>query len=394
MILRRLKYGSVFSAVELSDESAFHFLSLKKTKTELDIEKKKTFVRFSNLLEGIKGCKHLFLVLNNKQVITKKIENAGTSEENAVKTAFPNIPISDFYFEVLGFETFSLVSICRKEVVDDLIRQFSEKGISVIDFSLGNTQFKNVLPFLDNTDLQTSNSVFQIKEDKVINWIKRSDAVNSYDINGLQIDSPFFLAFAGILSYYGGSASYSPESIQGKLRAEFHQKRVFQLGLQFGLGLLLISLLINVMLFSSYSKKVNNLKEELIVSSTYNKQIKYLDKLVTEKRKLVEGIDAASNSKVLWYFDRIANSVPNTILLDNIGYQPILGSVRKEKQVVTIEDQITISGFTKDETDFTHWTSEIEKLDWVSKVSIKDIEGENSAFTKFEFVIQLNNEAL
>ena len=108
----------------------------------------------------------------------------------------------------------------------------------------------------------------------------------------------------------------------------------------------------------------------------------------------MEGINAASNSKVLWYFDRIAQSVPNTILLDGIRYQPVVGSVRKEKQVVFINDEITISGLTKDETDFTHWTSELEKLGWIKKVSIKDIESKNSKFTEFEFVVHLDSEAL
>jgi len=393
MILRRLKYGSVFSAVEIVDNAAFHFLSLKKSKTELDIQKKQSFMRLSNLLEGIKGCKHLFLVINNRQVLSKKIEVVNTSQEVLVKTAFPNISMGDFYFDVLDCETFSIVSICRKEVVDDLIDQFSKKGISVIDFSLGNTQFKHLLPFLNNTDLQTSNGVFQIKEGKVLNWIKRQDVVHSYDINGLQIDSSFALSLAGILSYYNGPSAL-PKGVKSSLIKEFNQKRVFQLGLQFGLGFLFIFLLINTMLFGSYSKKLQTLKEELLVSSTYSKQIKDLDRLVNEKKRLVEGINAASNSKVLWYFDRIAQSVPNTILLDGIRYQPVVGSVRKEKQVVFINDEITISGLTKDETDFTHWTSELEKLGWIKKVSIKDIESKNSKFTEFEFVVHLDSEAL
>ena len=392
MIREKLTYGSVFNAIEFANQSHFHLLSLKKTKSELDIVRKEVFSDIDEMFESSKGIKHLFLIINNEQVLTKKVSFTHIAKESVVKTAFPNISLNDFYFEVLDNGTSSLVSICRKEVIDKTILQFQENGISVIHYSIGNTSFQSLLPFLNDFQFHTSSSVFSIENHKVTAWEKSPEVEKTYNVNGLTVESNQLLPLAGVISYCNGVNDFNDDDSQKSLVKDYQQKRIFHLGLRVGLGTMLLLLLINFFVFSSFRSQVSALDEELALNEVYKKQLLSMTDLVSKKKMLVESMNSVSNSKVIWYFDQIAQSVPKTISLNDINYQPVVRSIKKDKTILFQTNEIVVKGMTKDDTDFTNWTDELGKRDWIQKVSIKSLGAENSRYTKFDFIIQLNRK--
>ena len=143
MIRHKITYGSVFTAVELANKSNFHLLALKRKKQELDILKKDVFTNFDDLILALKSCKHLFLIINSDKVLIKMVHFTHIAKESVVKTAFPNISINDFYYEVFDNGTSSLVSICRKEVVHETVKLFQEKEFLSFNFLWGIRVFRN-----------------------------------------------------------------------------------------------------------------------------------------------------------------------------------------------------------------------------------------------------------
>ena len=389
MRLQKLTYGSVFNAVEFANQEHFHLLSLKKKKQELDIVKEETFSNVDSLFTSLKGIKHLFLILTHEQVLTKQVHFTHIARESVVKTAFPNISINDFYYEVLDNGMFSLVSICRKEVVDKLIVQFREKGISVVQFSLGDTCFQKLLPFLNDFQFHTSSGVFDVENHKVRSWSKSQGVHKTYHVNGLTVPSNQLLPLAGIISYCNGVQISEEDETQKSLVKEYQQRRIFQVGLRVGLGSILVLLLINFFVFSSYRSRAATLEDELTLNEVYKKQLVSMTDLVSRKKMLVESMNSVSNSKVIWYVDQIAQSVPKTILLNQIQFQPVVRSIKKDKSIVFQTHQILVEGISKDDTDFTHWTDELGRLDWIEKVAIKSLEGESTRYTHFDFIIQI-----
>ena len=145
------------------------------------------------------------------------------AKESVVKTAFPNISINDFYYEVFDNGTSSLVSICRKEVVHETVKLFQEKGISVIQFSLGNTSFQKLLPFLNDFHFHSSNGVFEVKDHKVIEWSKSKESSKNYDVNGLTVTSNQLLPLGNCLRRNGIDQSLE-QKVKRNLVIDYQQE--------------------------------------------------------------------------------------------------------------------------------------------------------------------------
>ncbi len=392
MLRQKLTYGSRFCAIEHATNTEFYLLGLEKKKKELVIFQKKEFKDQEEVFAALKGQKHVYLIINNEQVLTKKVDFRHIAKESVVKAAFPNISLNDFYFEVTENEVSSTVSICRKEVIDKTVKAYVEKGISVIQFSLANNNFENLLPFLNDFQFHTSNTLFDVVDHKIVDWKKSKPVAKTYDINGLIVDSNQLLPLAGILSYYNGVDRNTEEKTQSQLVKEYQQKRFFQLGIRFGLGFLFVLLLVNFLVFSSYRNKVSDLTSELTLNETYKKQLISLTDVVDKKKKLVESINSVSNSKVIWYFDEISQSVPKTLLLSEINYQPLTRPEREGKPLIFTNDLIIVKGISKDNSDFTQWISELEEMKWIEKVSFQNYGTQKTSVTSFDFTIQLKSE--
>ena len=97
------------------------------------------------------------------------------------------------------------------------------------------------------------------------------------------------------------------------------------------MGFLFITLLINFLVFSSYQRKVSELQTEVSINETYKKQLTRLNDLVIKKKKIVESISSASNSKAIWYVNEISKTVPTSLYLDEINYQPLEKPIKEEK---------------------------------------------------------------
>lgn len=392
MLRQKLTYGSVFCAVEHANNSAYYHLSLKKKKGELEIVHNELFKELNLLLDTIKGQKHAYLIINNEQVLTKQVSFVHTSDERVVKAAFPNLNLNDFYYEVLQNESSSIVCICRKELVEGLVKQYLEKGVSIIHFSLGNIGFQSLLPYLNDAAFSTSNATVEVENQKIVQCTKETGANEHYMINGLEIDSHQLLPLAGIVSYYSGVKNSSEEQYQESLVKEFQQKRFFELGIRIGLGFLFAILLINFMVFSSYRAQVGDLTAELALNESYKKQLLSLDEVVSKKKKLVESIQSTSNSKVIWYFEQIAKSVPRSILLNEVNYQPLARSVRESKPLLFKNNRIVVKGISKNNQDFTAWIRQLEEYDWIQKVSFDQYGSGKTSVTSFDFSIQVNSD--
>jgi Tfp pilus assembly protein PilN len=393
MFRHQVTYGSVFTAIEISHNSQYNLLSLKKKKNALEIVQKEQYQDQDSLFLALKGIKHVFLVINNEQVLTKDVTSHHIAKESTVKVAFPNITLDDFYYGVLDHGTSSLVSICRKEAVESILDEFQNKGISIIQFSLGDTNFSKLLPFLNDFNFYTSRGLFEVNNGEVIHWKKSEETTKTYEVNGLLVESHHLLPLAGVISYCSGLETSQEDSIQRGLVQEFNQKRIFQLGTRLGLGFLLVLLLINFFVFSSYRNQKAALSDELSMNEVYKKQLVSLDDLVAKKKRLVEGMNSVSNSKVIWYIDQIAQSVPKTISLENLSYQPTTRSLKKDTPLTFKTDQVVVSGIAKDDTDFTNWSSSLEQTKWVDKLSNMELDGESSKYTAFSFTIHLTSDS-
>ncbi|MDT7831233.1 hypothetical protein RQM59_02520 [Flavobacteriaceae bacterium S356] len=388
MIRKLVKYGVHYCAVEHADNDQFFFLKLKRKKKELVLSSKGEAVNFDELVSKIQGQKHLFLVVNNEQVLTKKVVNTHTTEERLVKVAFPNIALSDFYYKVYTNDQEAFVAISRKEYVNGIIADYERQKISVVDFSLGSLSLERLIDLIDSERIETSNAEVTSNALGIASIEKKTVAEKIYTINDLEVSNKHVLPLAGVIDYYAGGVGES--RTQKQLQQEYIQKRFFNLGFKLVLGFLFVILLINFLIFSSYQSKDQRYSAELQVNEAKKKELTGLKDLVFRKRKLVESISSSSNSKVAWYFNEISASIPSSILLKNMAYQPVNGAIKENKRVRFKNKTIEISGVSIYDKDFTQWVATLEKKTWIDEVGIINYGRGKKTRSSFDLIITLN----
>lgn len=127
MLKKILTYGVTYSAIEHTNDSKnkemFSFLQLIKKRKELLVKSRGSYFDNESLVTCLKQLKHVFVVINNQQVLSKEESFTKDTPELITQRAFPNIALTDFYYEVYSNENKSFISVCRKQYVDDLIKK-------------------------------------------------------------------------------------------------------------------------------------------------------------------------------------------------------------------------------------------------------------------------------
>lgn len=386
MIRQILKYGKTYAAIEHAEKGAFNLLRLIKKNDEFVISKNIQTDRFEILLEELKGQKHLFLIINDAQILSKKVASIGNNEKVLVRKAFPSIVLTDFYYEVYQNTQHSFICIARKDSIDKIINTYQQKGISVIDFSLGNLAIQNLHPFVENRTLFSSNAQIKFDSNAICTIQKGSVSNKNYNINDLEVTHTAILPLAGIICHYTKNKA---SILHTELEKHYFHRRFFDLGLQTGLSFFLGLLLINFFLFSSYRNKVNTITGALQLSETYKNQLHTLQEEVMLKKRLLASVHSASNSKLSLYIDELGISTPKTILLSQFYYQPVVGVQKKDTPISFKKNQLIVKGISKENEDFSNWISFLEQKKWVKNISIHAYgKGKKTArMNEFKFII-------
>ncbi|WP_299158455.1 PilN domain-containing protein [uncultured Tenacibaculum sp.] len=395
-IQQRLFYENSYSAIEHSfveNSEEINVLHVSKKKNELVITDRSQCKTPNEVLTSFKGQKHSYLIINNQQVLSKKVDNIEEDEKLILRNTFPNIVVTDFYYEMYTSNESTFIAICRRSYVDELIEKYKELKISIIGFSLGNLSIKELAPFLKE-NVHTSNALISVGVNQ-INAIEKTNVISEiYVINDLNIANNEVLTLAGILSIFFSKSVYQKglEEKNSSLLKDFKSKQLFGISLKAGLGLLFVVLLINFVLFSTYSSKTNALKEHVALNKTQKEFLLSLKKEIVQKEKIVSSLETASLSNVSRYIDIIAETIPNTILLKEIKYQPLKSQIKKDKPIFVNEKNILVKGIAKSNEDFLKLVANLKKNDWVNNITIVKYGKEKTTNSSFELLIHISNE--
>ncbi|WP_430412803.1 hypothetical protein [Kordia sp.] len=368
------------------------------------MQKKKNTLEISDSFKGetveeiagkLPKKQHAFLIVNNNEVLSKHIKSNEKESNRLLFNAFPSVSLNEFYYEINSNQNYHTISICRKSIVDKFIDEYKKHHISIIGFSLGNTNVSLVNSLIDNATYYTSNALIT-KENDVITEIQLFEETpkQSYEINGLRIQNTQLLAFSGALSFITQTkeAVSNFEEKELSLLQNFKQQRFFSQFLLSGLGFVLMILLVNFFVFSSYYTEVEMLKETSQVNVIKKDKLLKLKVSTDEKQKMVDDILKNATSRSSYYIDKIALSLPNTIQLSELNYQPIVKRIKKEKPVELQKHTIVISGISTDSDLFLNWIHTLESFDWILHVTPINYGSTAKNSTNFGLKIQLSHE--
>ncbi|MEP2239657.1 MAG: hypothetical protein ABJI22_14915, partial [Maribacter sp.] len=323
--------------------------------------------------------------------LTKHLNNSNTSLEAAlVNEAFPNIDIKTFYWEIIQKSKKSIISISRKEFVDSILIKLSQSKITPFQISLGVSSIEEIIQYTDVEFLHLNSQNLKLDNGEIIEI--QSDTINQevfYEINELKLSNFNLLIFGQILSYLNGSKRFTNFSDQNQnLENQLINERIFNSIGKFALAFFGIILLVNFIFYNHYFSKTNELKSSLLAGDSQKENLIKLENIVKNKQDKINTISNSSNSKSTFYLDNIAQSVPHTILLRTIDYQPLIKNIQKDKPITFSENFILISGLSNDNNEFSRWIEKLEKNEWIKSIETLDYDfvSDNSSDFSIEII--------
>ncbi|MFL1012606.1 hypothetical protein [Flavisericum labens] len=393
-----LLYNNRFCGVEHSSKTGQDFIYatvLKKSKTSLDIEQSFQATSVEELAEKLKKKQAAFLVINDDNVLTKQVLGRLSDADKMVFNAFPNINLEHFYYEIISQKNTNFISICRKDYLNGLVKEYQTKGINIIDVSLGNLVVSSISSFVEQQTVFTSNAKVSFESRTISNIENHQDVeTSSYNINGLEVESNYVLSLSSalIMALQHIHPITNFDALKIDLKQHFNQSRYVAQFSKIGLVLILGILLVNFFVFNHYYNAVSTLQQTSQVNQATKQTLLKLDEEVNKSQKMVEDMLKSSISKSSFYINAIMLSLPKSVLLSELDYQPLAKNIKKDKPVELKPNTIIIAGESNDSEAFSKWLVELETMDWVGSVEILNYGDASQQISNFSLTINMNDD--
>lgn len=386
------RYGGIEHTFK-DGQDCIYATILKKVKNEVLVESHLNSNSIKELTASFPKSSLAYLIINNENVLTKKVDSPSRDSIKLVHTAFPNINLSDFFYESIIQNEVHFVSICRRAYVEEIIETYKTNGILVTNLSLGNLIISSVTEFLEYDQIFTSNSNIEISEDQ-INSIEKRELThhNVYDINGLVANSQNLLSTSGalvsILETEKSITNFENEKQQ--LLNDYKNIVFFKHFLKFGLILIFGLLLINFLIFNHYFNKVTQLEHTSVVNKESKLKVTELNEKVLKSQKKVEDMLNNNSSLSSYFISDIMSDLPETINFKELNFQPLTKRIKAEEPIKIESNIILISGESNDSESFSIWINQLEDKNWIKKIEVVEYGDLSPTLSNFSIKIQMH----
>lgn len=397
-ILTYLQFGNRFCGIEHASQNGQEFIHgtlLKKTKKSADVELDFEASNIDKLIKQLPKQQHVYLIINNDNVLTKSIESNPKEDIDIVYKAFPNINIDDFFYEIISKNNTHFISICRKDYIMHLLDIYKSKKIAIVNISLGNLLVSSISSFIKKEVIFTTNATITTNLEDIISIKKTGNPeICNYNINGLDTNNTGLLSISGalvsILNHFESQSNL--KLLKKELVTNFKQSRFFSQFIKFGLVFFLSLLLFNFFAFNHYFSKVGELQQTSQVNQTTKDRVLELNEIISKKQKLVDDVLKSNASKSSFYVNMIVKSIPNTIQLSELNYHPLLKRIKEGEIVKTESNTIFVSGESSNSSLFSKWITDLETNNLIDNIETSDYSNISKVNSSFSIIIKINNE--
>lgn len=392
--LSSILIGNQYLSIEhfsTTGEEMIAVLLIEKKKEELVILKKDKINYKGTIPEKWNKKLPFILTINTNQVIQKEVAGSDLADEKLLHKAFPNTNWEEFYFEIWRLQTKSIIAISRKTYINVLLDEYTNQGITVAGISLGICALSEIIPYTDGDTFTTNHQTVSWNENTPILTTTTEIVVSNYTINGLIIPNSHIVAFSSLLGFVIQNSQNSGSIIQysQKRYNNYLQQSFFLKGLKTCIGIVLVILLINFFVFSHYYHLSQETDVNLILNKSSLEEISHTKQRILSKEQKLKTVMVGTQSQSTAILNEITQSVPTSVLLNELVYQPLAKKIKPEEAIASIAKVITVSGTTVNNQDFTQWIETIEQLKWIDKVVITHFGKNESNQTEFAFKLTL-----
>ncbi len=380
---------------QFKDGQRFFLIKVRRRKKELEIVEQMAFEDLETMGKSIKPSIPLFLTVNTKDVITKNARDSKLEDKALANSLFPNMDYDLLYFEIYSLGSERFVSIVRKNIVSDILNKLIALKVSIFSISIGLSGVRPLLDYINENEIVgTTYKLIKEPPNKGIT-IANTEQENDqfYNLSGLQVQNWYLLGFGSVASHLllPTKTNSSMVALNEGLGAEVKNKKLLSLLTSSSVLLFLGVLLINFLFFDHFRSSIQNLTDKQVINAKSLEQISQLKERVESKERRLEKALSTSNSKVSFYLDELGQTVPNTITLEEMVYQPLLKPKKDSNPIAYTLNEIRITGLTGNGVDFSQWVAELERLNWVNQVKTLEYDYQTKKTSMFELRVFIND---
>ena len=311
----------------------------------------------------------LYISIDGKGVLHKSV--VYTEEEaNSVLLGkvLPGADENNFYVQGTGG---AFVSVVRRDILDSVLSELKSLGYYFVGAALGPFAVDKVAALIEEKTINTSAYTLKIGEGKIVSFAKKEVGSGlKVNIGGEQIAEVDVLSFVSGLVYFVSEDSFFASDFLSEAKNEFKEKRKFSV---LGVGIMaffFVLLFVNYLVYDSLKSSNSDLQAQFNLQSESFKKSEVLKTELNAKKALKEKLGVNGVTKISYYLDRIAATVPPQIELTEMTVNPVEKKIKPEKEIEYEVSHIVIAGKCKKSIYYNEWKQKLAKMDWVSNISV------------------------
>lgn len=343
-------------------------------------------------VKKLTGGNPVYLVIDGKGILLRTTNP--DPDQPLIRQIIPTASEEEFVTDTYPGNNAVHVAIARKDLVDELWKQMKDAGITVICLALGPYRVANLSAYFGDFPETISFENNRIVYDHASGMISQFERLTQpsasiYEIDKQKTDGSFLPAIAVAFEYFlDEDRECNFPGIIGQ-KKEFHSRIIYRRAGMGVLFLILTVLLVNMFFYMHYQEKTQQMESSLTGSRKILNELDTLKKEVEWKQKFMKESGISKDTKMAFYADRIAATVPGEITLDRMEIQPLTGKIRSNKEITVRPDIIVLAGLTKNSLYLNDWVHDLKALKWVENVTIISYLQED-AINAGEFSVELN----
>ncbi|GGE18029.1 hypothetical protein [Sphingobacterium cellulitidis] len=365
-------------------QCSFHLSYLKKTNDEIEILLNESFQSWDTLLEFLQHYRAIPMViqLQGRGVLIKEIPKKEEITDKFLVDVFPNFTNEVYLFTTFKGFSNDWLSLIRKELYVDILEKFNSRGYPVLQVFLGPFVSENILELMngysgiykfagheisvDTTSGLWESYKFDPQEGcRFLLKIQGTEMKENYII-------PYALAFSLLLQSYLEDYAVEDRNLVGELY-EYRQKLKLKVNFIAFLSILLGLLLINALLFSHYSSKVEWMDSKSKEITLSQGKLDRLNGRSMQNDSLLREMGWNSGIRKSWLINQLMSSLKGR---DGLQIQRVDVNPALERKLATKQNEITnpylikISGSSLSLNQLEDWVRVLRNLTWIEQVEI------------------------
>lgn len=349
----------------------------------------------NSLVPKISNERVLHLVITTKSVIHKRVENTQKNNKELLSEFFPSMSINDVYFQRTSISTVSIFSIIRREVLDEILNLFADKGYLIFNISLGSFCIQSInRNLLQQKSILTPDIEYFFSEEGQISAYRKvkydKERSQRFEIGDDFLQSENLVSYSVALqSVLGGEPGLS-KRVFAKNKEEFFHEILLAKITPILLACLIVVGIINTGLYFYYKQENQEMTVKLVGVEDSLTKLEILQEKVDLQTKFASQTNLNTTSSTSFYADRLASTLVDGIKFTEILISPLIEtkSYEEEENLPKFNNSsIIIKGECKGGRNYNEWINKLEKEEWVKK--LHHLEYKDQSFKLGSFVLEV-----